>query len=132
MTISDDKITEVSCQVDTFCFHFHNALAPQILGNPPKKKPKREVITLMIVFHHSGYRTMKGFYNNYVKVHRRHLFPKTVSYNRYVELMASANLPLAMFVKTNVFHETKSLMEWPHWANLPLAFSLALSCTGSR
>jgi len=103
MTLSDDKITDIFCQVDTFCFHFHNALAPQILGNPPKKKPKlcvSEVITLMILFHHSGYRTMKGFYTNYVKVHMRHLFPKTVSYNRYVELMASANLPLAMFVKT--------------------------------
>jgi hypothetical protein len=103
MTLSDDKITEIFCQVDTFCFHFHNALAPHILGNLPKKKQKlsvSEVITLMILFHHSGYRTMKGFYKNYVKVHMRHLFPKTVSYNRYVELMASANLPLAMFVKT--------------------------------
>jgi len=69
----------------------------------PKKKPKlsvSEVITLMILFHHSGYRTMKAFYTNYAKVHMRHLFPKTVSYNRYVELKASANLPLAMFVNT--------------------------------
>jgi len=103
MTLSDDKITEIFCQVDTFCFHFHKALAPHILGNPPKKKPKlsvSEVITLMILFHHSGYRTMKGFYKEYVKVHMQHLFPKTVSYNRFVELMASANLPLAIFVKT--------------------------------
>ena len=78
MTLSDDKITEIFCQVDTFCFHFHNALAPQILGNQPKKKPNlsvSEVITLMILFHHSGYRTMKGFYMNYVMVHMRHLFP---------------------------------------------------------
>ena len=30
----------------------------------------------------------------------RHLFPKAVSYNRYAELMASANLPLSMFIKT--------------------------------
>lgn len=103
MALSDDTITEIFCQVDTFCFHFHNALAPHILGNPPKKKPKlsvSEVITLMILFHHSGFRTMKGFYKNYVKVHMQHLFPKTVSYNRYVELMAAANLPLAIFVKT--------------------------------
>jgi len=103
MTLSDDHITEVFCQVDTFCIHFHKALAPHILGNPPKRKPKlsvSEVITLMILFHHSGHRTMKGFYLGYVKPHLSHLFPKTVSYNRFVQLMAAANLPLAMFVKT--------------------------------
>lgn len=43
---------------------------------------------------------MKGFYTEYIKVHMCHLFPKTVSYNRFVELMAAANLPLALFVKT--------------------------------
>jgi hypothetical protein len=103
MTLSDDRITDIFCQVDTFCIHFHKVLASHILGNPPKKKPRlsvSEVMTLMILFHHSGYRTMKGFYTEYVKVHMRHLFPKTVSYNRYVELMAAANLPLALFVKT--------------------------------
>lgn len=103
MTLSDDRITEIYYQVDTFCLHFFNALGSHILGNPPKKKPKlsvSEVITLMILFHHSGYRTMKGFYTTYVKIHMGHLFPKTVSYNRFVELMASANLPLAIFVKT--------------------------------
>lgn len=103
MTLSDDKITEIFCQVDTFCIHFHTALASHTLGNPPKRKPKlcvSEVITLMILFHHSGYRTMKGFYTQYVKIHMHHLFPNLVSYNRFVELMAAANLPLATFLKT--------------------------------
>lgn len=38
MTLSDVSITEIFCQVDTFCIHFHMALARQIIGNPPKKK----------------------------------------------------------------------------------------------
>ena len=103
MTLSDDKITEIFCQVDTFCIYFYQVLAPYIIGNPPKRKPKlstSEVITIMILFHFSGYRTMKGFYTEYVKVHMCHLFPKTVSYNRFVELMAGANLPLAHYLKT--------------------------------
>lgn len=103
MTLSDHKITEIFYHVDTFCIHYHRVLDPHLLGNTPKKKPKlsvSEVITLMILFHHSGYRTMKWFYENHVKVHMTHLFPKTVSYNRFVELMAAANLPLAVFVKT--------------------------------
>ena len=53
MTLSDDKITEIFCQIDTFYIHFHHALASHIIGNPPKRKPKlstSEVITLMILF----------------------------------------------------------------------------------
>lgn len=103
MTLSDNKITDIFCLVDSFCIAFQHALSPHLLGNPAKKAPTMntsEVITIMILFHHSGYRTMKGFYLNYLKIHMSHLFPNTVSYNRFTELMASANLPLALFVKT--------------------------------
>lgn len=102
MTLSDNKITEIYCLVDNFCISFHRAMAKHLLGNNPKRKPNlstSEVITIMILFHHSGYRTIKCFYTQYVKVHMCHLFPKTVSYNRFVELMAGANIPLALFVK---------------------------------
>ena len=40
MTLSDDNITEIFCQVDTFCIHFQKALASHILGNPPKKSKR--------------------------------------------------------------------------------------------
>lgn len=103
MFLSDSKLTEMFCLADNFCHHFRKALASHQLGRPPKKKPRMstsEVMTLMMAFHHSGYRTMKHFYLDYVKVHMTHLFPKTVSYNRFVELMASATMPLALFVKT--------------------------------
>lgn len=82
MKLSDDIITELFCQVDTFCNHFQHALAPHILESPPKKKPKlsvSEVITLMVLFHHNGYRTMKRFYLDYIKIHMCYLFPNTVS-----------------------------------------------------
>jgi len=103
MNLSDLKTTEIFCNVDDFCNAFKPIFQALLLGNPAKKPPKMstsEVITIMILFHHSGYRTMKGFYTNHVKVHMEHLFPKTVSYNRFVELMQAANLPLAIFVKT--------------------------------
>ena len=103
MTLSDDKITEIFCLVDSFCIHFEQTLRPRLMGHPPKRKPRMttsEVITLMILFHFSGYRTIKHFYLHQVKIHMDHLFPKTVSYTRFVELMQSANLPLAVFLKT--------------------------------
>lgn len=52
------------------------------------------------MFHTGGCRNMKHFYLNYVQVHMLHLFPNTVSYNRFVELMQSASLPMTILLKT--------------------------------
>jgi hypothetical protein len=43
---------------------------------------------------------MKHFYLHYVQKHLTHHFPKTVSYNRFVELMQAATLPMTIFMKT--------------------------------
>ena len=79
MTLSDDKITEIFCLVDSFCSSFDRTLKSHPIGNPPKRKPRlstSEVITIMILFHHSNYRTMKHFYMHYVKIHMSHLFDR--------------------------------------------------------
>jgi hypothetical protein len=73
------------------------------IGNKPKKKPlmsKSEVITIYYLFHLSGFRCFKHFYLFYVQKHMQNEFPKTVSYNRFVELMQSSLLPMTMFAKT--------------------------------
>jgi hypothetical protein len=57
-----------------------------------------EVITILICFHLSDYRTLKHFYCDYVHVHLCKEFPGLVSYNRFVELQSKAALPLLMFV----------------------------------
>ena len=44
---------------------------------------------IIILFHDSGYRCFKHFYLDNVCKHLRHLFPKVVSYNRFVELEKS-------------------------------------------
>ena len=59
-----------------------------------------EVMTILILFHNSGSRCMKHFYLEYVCKHIRQLFPKTVSYNRFVEVQKMAVVKLAVFVKT--------------------------------
>lgn len=38
-----------------------------------------EVMTILVLFHGSGYRCLKHFYLNHVCKHMRHLFPKVVS-----------------------------------------------------
>src|SRR5574344_2874230 len=73
---------------------------------PPKRRyhsestmSQTEVMTIMILFHASGYRCLKHYYLRYVSVNLRHLFPKSASYNRFVELEKNVALPLAIFIK---------------------------------
>lgn len=103
MNFTDSKITEIYCLADDFCKEFNLSMSQMILGNKPKKAPilsPSEVITIMILFHDKGYRNMKHFYTQYVQKHLTCMFPKTVSYNRFTELMQSVSLPLTLFVKT--------------------------------
>ena len=103
MTLTDDKITEIFYLIDEFHIEFDKSIEKHLLGNKPKRTPKMsssEVITIMVMFHTGGFRNMKHFYLHYVQVHMLHLFPDTVSYNRFVELMQSASLPMAIFLKT--------------------------------
>ncbi len=46
-----------------------------------------EVMTIVIAFHGSGYRTFKEFYPLQVLTQWRQAFPNLVIYNRFVALM---------------------------------------------
>ena len=103
MTLSDNKITEIFYLVDEFCLSFEKTIQKHLIGNKPKRTPKMscsEVITIMVLFHSGGFRNMKHFYLYYVQKHMSHLFPNTVSYNRFLELMQSATFPMSIFLKS--------------------------------
>ena len=109
MSIDGDKITEIFCMADDFCrvydrFINANGLAP--VRDRSKRKYYRdgklsdaEVITIMILFHLSGYKCLKHFYLDEVCKNKKDLFPKTVSYNRFVELERKVAIPFILFVK---------------------------------
>jgi hypothetical protein len=59
-----------------------------------------EVMTIVIAFHHSGYRTFKDFYLKHVCKYWRSEFPGLVSYSRFVELMQASVVPLAVYLMT--------------------------------
>ncbi len=54
---------------------------------------------IMMLFHDSGYRCLKHSYQEEVCRHMRHLSPKVVSYNRFVELEKEVAVPLDLFIK---------------------------------
>ena len=102
MYFTQDKITEIFYLTDEFCKEFQKSIDGYLIGNTPKKKPimsQSEVISILIIFHGMQHKNMKHFYLNYVQKHLTHLFPKTVLYNRFVELSQQVILPMTMFLK---------------------------------
>lgn len=104
--ISKDKITEIFCSIDDFCLVFEPALEKRQLSTGKRTRKRKftmstsEIVTITVLFHLSGTRTFKHFYIGYVQKHLGQEFPNTVSYNRFVELMQSSILPLALYMKT--------------------------------
>lgn len=97
------KITDIFVLVDEFSKEFTEIVRKRSLGKASKRPPKMslsEVMTIMILFHLSGFRTFKHFYIYYVQKHLIAEFPVTVSYNRFTELMQQALLPMTIFLKT--------------------------------
>lgn len=115
--ISNDKITEIFCLIDDFCKEIDLVIDKHGLQqaekvrkrNKPSKLSQSEVITIMVLFHLKGYRCLKHFYLQHVCKHMRSDFPKTVSYNRFVELQKKAILPMVLFLKTNCLAECSGI-----------------------
>ena len=97
------KVTEIFCLVDEFCKEYDQIVDKHLLGNPSKRPSmmsKSEVIALCIIFQLSGFRTFKHFYIFYVQKHMKDDFPKTVSYNRFTELVGQNLMAMSLFLKT--------------------------------
>lgn len=101
-----ENMTEIFVSIDDFYQEFTKEMIKLQLQDSKKKRNRpsalspSEVMTIMVLFHLSHLRDMKYFYLFYVKDHLRAEFPRTVSYNRFVELMQAAIVPLAMYLKT--------------------------------
>ena len=92
--------------VDDFCLVFEPEYNKKLLEDGTRKRIREstlslsEVMTIIIWFHMSGYRTFKDYYIREVSIHLRWAFPQLVKYNRFVELMPQALLPLCFYFRT--------------------------------
>ncbi len=102
----DKLIISVFYEVDNFCKEFNSYLKMNSLPTNNKETTLElqsslsisEVMTICIVFHLSGYRTFKRYYIEFISKRYKKFFPRLVSYNRFVELMPNAVLPMTFFV----------------------------------
>lgn len=103
---SESKVTEIYCMADDFCNEFSLQQEKYMVDdkeykhrNKPNRMSDAEIMIILILFHSGGFRCLKHYYKEYVCKHLTHLFPKRVSYNRFVELEKEVLLPLTIFIK---------------------------------
>ena len=97
------SLLDLFCDVDDFCQEFEPKWEEYQLDTGLRKRRRKsrlslsEIMTIVIHFHQSGYRTFKAYYTRHVQVHLRKEFPKLVSYSRFVRLMSRTFVPLTMY-----------------------------------
>ena len=103
-------ILTLFCEIDDFFLDYERWIAPQCLPEAPpietRGRPRQmhpsEVMTLLIAFHQSGYRTFKHFYLKQVCVYWRAEFPQLVSYTRWVQLKKEVLTLLRLYLATTL------------------------------
>jgi len=105
-------ITEIFCDIDDFCKQWFIEISPYLLPDPNRKRQRKcrmsasEIMTIVILFHLSHYRTFKDYYRDCVETHLKSYFPMLVSYNRFVEIMASVISPLSAYLLSRLGEKT--------------------------
>ena len=98
------SLLEMFCDVDDFCQVFEPQWEQHQLKHGLRHRKRRssmalsEIMTIIIHFHQSNYRTFKAYYTQHVSEHLRAEFPQLVSYSRFVRLMSQAFVPLTIYL----------------------------------
>jgi Transposase DDE domain len=96
------------CDLDDFYQAFLPSWQKQLLPSPGRHRRRAcrlsasEVMTLVVAFQDSDYRTFKHFYRKEVCRHWRAEFPALVSYQRFVECLPAVLVPLAAYLETRL------------------------------
>ena len=93
----------IFCDVDDFCkayeeYCMHSLMMEKTKIVPGTRMALSEIMTILIMFHLSGYRTFKWYYQKHVMQHQKKDFPNLVSYSRFVEIMEYALVPLILYI----------------------------------
>src|SRR5258707_6154667 len=99
------SVLELFCDVDDFMLSFGAQFqASQIATGKQRQRSGQlcpsEIMTILIHFHQSHYRTFKAYYTEHVQVHLTSEFPHLVSYTRFVALIPSMLVPLLAYLQS--------------------------------
>lgn len=102
----NNSILPLFAEIDDFCQTFEPTFKTKLLESGSRQRQRKstlalsEVMTIIVWFQQSGFRTFKDFYLKEVCQHLRDEFPRLVSYSRFVELMPLALPLLCAFLQT--------------------------------
>lgn len=98
-------LTKIFCEIDDFMQEFEEEYKKRLIdyeGSNNKINSKlsmSEIMTILVYYHNYGNRTFKDFYQKSVCENLKSYFPNLVSYNRFIELIPTALVPLVVFLK---------------------------------
>ena len=97
-------ILPVFCDIDDFCLLFEPRWQVRLFDSRQRHRASTlclsEVMTIIVLFHASSYRNFKAYYTGQVMRQYAGAFPRLVSYNRFVELMQGALVPLCAYLQS--------------------------------
>jgi hypothetical protein len=102
-----DRVT-IFCEIDDFCQQFEPKFNRQLIADgtrkriKPSKMSRAEVMTILVLFHRSGFRDLKTFYTKVVCKYWHEDFRNLLSYNRFVELQRDSLILLGGFMQTRL------------------------------
>ena len=98
-------LTQLFVEIDDFMKEYEIEMKKQLISDGSMKRDRStklspsEIMTIVVLFHISGYRTFKHYYINYISKHLKNAFPNLISYKRFIALKPRILLPLIMFMK---------------------------------
>ena len=96
-------LTRIFVAIDDFCQAFEKEWEKVLLDSGEKKRKREkslttsEMMTIIVAFQQSGFRDFKTYYFHLLERFRG-LFPKLVSYSRFVALMPGCIIPLLTYL----------------------------------
>jgi Transposase DDE domain len=125
--LQERQLIAIFCEIDDFCKELDKNISELLLSAPIKggRGPNcsvsiSEIMTVQILFQMIGYRNFKIFYTGFLQNYWLHYFPNLPSYNRFVELIPRAILPLTLFTqfkcgkKTDIYYIDSSCLPVCH------------------
>ena len=103
-----DLLIPTFCRIDDFYIFYERDLKLKQIGKQNSRqhgcKPKlsmSEIMTILIMFQITQYRNFKTHHSEFICVYWKNYFPDAPSYNRFVELIPHALIPLSSFVSSH-------------------------------
>lgn len=129
MLINETKLVEIFIEVDDFCNAFHawcKANRPELAVS--KKRgvaaclSQSEILTILQLYHLSGYKCFEYFYTEGVLKTLKTEFPKAVSYTRFVALIGSVESLMFLFTQYKCAQSLKTGTYFVDSKKLPVCF----------